>query len=57
MSSKKIYTTVGMDRELLTRLEDEALKERRTKSFILEGILRKHYELPWAGEEEKRDAN
>ena len=47
MSRKKKYTTVGLPEEIFERLKQEAIREQRTKSFIVERSLREHYSLPW----------
>ncbi len=49
MSSKKIYTSIGIAEEVLARLDLEARAERRSRSFIVEKALRERYKLPWAG--------
>lgn len=57
MSRRKIYTTVGVASEVYDRIESEAHKERRSKSFIIDKILRAYFHLPWAEEGEKVHAN
>ncbi len=56
MSSKKIYTTVGLHSEIYAKLEQEAHEDQRSKSFIIEQALRHRYKIPWEGEQENSDA-
>lgn len=58
MSTKKISTTIGLATEVFARLELEASQERRSRSFIVEKVLREYYALPWGeGKEGKVNAN
>jgi hypothetical protein len=45
MSSKKKPVTIMLDLELISKLDAEKLKERRSRGFIVEDILRKHFEM------------
>lgn len=59
MSSKKIYTTIGIDEEVIKRLDSEVdTMVQRTRSFLLEQILRERYGMPWsAAMREVKNAN
>lgn len=58
MSRKKISTTINFEDDVLECLLKDALNERRSRSFIVDKVLRKHYGLPWEmGAEETADAN
>jgi hypothetical protein len=57
MSSKKIYTTVGMAEEVVQLLREEAKKDYRSVGVMLEKILRERYKLPWEREKEMPDAD
>jgi metal-responsive CopG/Arc/MetJ family transcriptional regulator len=43
MSSKKIYTSVGIDAEVFDRLKEDAARERRSRSSQVSKILREYY--------------
>lgn len=57
MSSKKIYKTLGFEEDVAMRIEEEARHNRRSRSFIVEEILRQHWEMPWGELEEKVHAD
>ena len=57
MSSKKIYTTVGIEEAVLDRLKHEAKQEQRSVGFIVEKILRIHFQLPRIEQGEKQHAD
>jgi len=57
MSSKKIYTTVGLDAGVFECLKFEAAQTRRSLGFIVEQLLREHYRMLGAGSKEIQDAN
>lgn len=58
MSSKKIYTTLGLAEEVFEKLMQESARERRSRSFIVENILRERFDLPWVrGQEESSHAD
>lgn len=40
MSSEKIYTTVGLDKEIYERLVKEAQDDQRSRGFIVTQALR-----------------
>lgn len=46
MSSKKIYTSVGLDELVLKKWTEECLAESRSRSNLLEMILRMRYRMP-----------
>lgn len=51
MSSKKKYTSVGIDLALWERLLQEAEDKRRSRSFIIEEALRVYLCFPTVGGE------
>lgn len=58
MSSKKLYTTIAIDEIVMRKLDQQAENEQRSRSFMVEKILRDHYELPWIKEgQEIKNAN
>ncbi len=57
MSSKKIYTSVGIPEELYRKLDEEANQDQRSRSFIIEQALRYRYKIPREGEQEKLNAD
>ena len=57
MSSEKISTSIHLNRSLVLRLDEEAKKESRSRSYIVERILLRNYSLPGEGEEEKGHAH
>lgn len=57
MSRKKIYTTIGFDRDVLQSLDADAAKDKRSRSFILDQVLRFHYALPVLAEKEEEKVN
>jgi predicted transcriptional regulator len=56
MSSNKKATTVGLDREIMERLCEEAKREKRSRSFIVELALAEHFNQRMGKAEEKQDA-
>lgn len=58
MSRKKIYTSMGIAEDVFNRIEEQATSERRSRSFIVEKVLREYFALPYGeGKEEKVNAN
>ncbi len=53
MSSKKISMKVRIDEEVSKKLLAEATIEARTKSSMMEKILRDRYKLSWEGQGDK----
>ncbi len=53
MSSKKILVKVSIDEEVTKKLIEEAAREVRTKSSMMEKILRDRYKLSWEGQGDK----
>lgn len=47
MSSKKIFTSISIEKEVFDRVDLDAKADRRPRSFIVEKILRDYYQLPW----------
>ncbi len=45
MSSKKITTSVGLSQEVMDQIKEEATRELRSASYIVERALRRHYGL------------
>jgi len=43
MSSKKIYTSVGLEEWIVKALDDDSARQQRSRSNLLEMILREHY--------------
>ena len=52
MSRKKITTSIGIRPEIYECLNQEAINEERSKSFIVEEALRQRYKLGRGGKEE-----
>lgn len=56
MSSKKVYVSVGVGEELLKKIEEVAEHDQRSRSAMMERIL-KEYFLLLEGKKESQDAN
>lgn len=50
MSSRKIHTTIILDELVMNKLDEQSSSERRSRSFMVETILREYFKLPWVGE-------
>lgn len=57
MSRKKKYLCIGLDEEVILKLDQEAAEQERSRTFVVNRVLRERYSLLREGELESAHAN